>query len=97
MKILQIITGLTVILTPMVILLLMISLSSCKINKEVDFDQTVMDGRSPAFSVETKEKAIAACSLMKQKEHNWKAKDIKAYCKEFWRGYIAFIKESQDA
>ena len=26
--------------------------------------------------------------------HNWKAKDIKAYCKEFWRGYIAFIKES---
>ena len=94
MRLLQIITGLTVILTPMVILLLMISLSSCKINKEVDFDQTVMDGRSPAFSVETKEKAIAACSLMKQKEHNWKAKDIKAYCKEFWRGYIAFIKES---
>ena len=84
-------------LTPMVILLATISLSSCKINKEVDFDQTVMDGRSPAFSVETKEKAIAACTLMKQKEHNWKAKDIKAYCKEFWRGYIAFIKESQDA
>ena len=55
-----------------------------------------MDGRSPAFSVETKEKAIAACTLMKQKEHNWKAKDIKAYCKEQWRGYIAFIKESQD-
>ena len=81
-------------LTPMVILLATISLSSCKINKEVDFDQTVMDGRSPAFSVETKEKAIAACSLMKQKEHNWKAKDIKAYCKEQWRGYIAFIKES---
>ena len=80
-------------LTPMVILLATISLSSCKINKEVDFDQTVMDGRSPAFSVETKEKAIAACSLMKQKEHNWKAKDIKAYCKEFWRGYIAFIKD----
>ena len=78
----------------MVILLMMISLSSCKINKEVDFDQTVMDGRSPAFSVETKEKAIAACSLMKQKEHNCKAKDIKPYCKKFWRGYIAFIKES---
>ena len=78
----------------MVILLMMISLSSCKINKEVDFDQTVMDGRSPAFSVETKEKAIAACSLMKQKEHNWKAKDIRSYCKEHWRGYIAFIKES---
>ena len=84
-------------LTPMVILVLMISLSSCKINKEVDFDQTVMDGRSPAFSVETKEKAIAACSLMKQKEHNWKAKDIKAYCKKFWRGYIAFIKKDKDA
>ena len=96
MKILQIITGLTVILTPMVILLMMISLSSCKINKEVDFDQTVMDGRSPAFSVETKEKAIAACSLMKQKEHNWKAKDIKAYCKKFWRGYIAFIQEDKN-
>ena len=79
-------------LTPMVILLMMISLSSCKINKKVDFNQTV--GRAPAFSDETKEKAIAACTLMKQKEHNWKAKDIKAYCKEFWRGYIAFIKES---
>ena len=49
----------------------------------MDFDQTVMDGRHPTFSVETREKAIAACSLMKQKEHNWKAKDIKAYCKEF--------------
>ena len=97
MKILQTMINLRATLTPMVILVLMISLSSCKINKEVDFDQTVMDGRSPAFSVETKEKAIAACSLMKQKEHNWKAKDIKAYCKEFWRGYIAFIKESQDA
>ena len=83
-------------LTPMVILLATISLSSCKINKEVDFDQTVMDGRSPEFSVETKEKAIAACTLMKQKEHNWKDKDIKAYCKKFWRGYISFIKESQD-
>ena len=94
MKILQTMIGLKIMLTPMVILLLMISLSSCKINQEVDFDQTIMDGRSPAFSVETKEKAIAACSLMKQKEHNWKAKDIKAYCKEFWRGYIAFIKES---
>ena len=94
MRILQMMINLRATLTPMVILVLMISLSSCKINKEVDFDQTVMDGRSPAFSVETKEKAIAACSLMKQKEHNWKAKDIKAYCKEFWRGYIAFIKES---
>ena len=94
MRILQMMINLRATLTPMVILLMMISLSSCKINKEIDFDQTVMDGRSPAFSVETKEKAIAACSLMKQKEHNWKAKDIKAYCKEFWRGYIAFIKES---
>ena len=94
MRILQTMISIRATLTPMVILLATISLSSCKINKEVDFDQTVMDGRSPAFSVETKEKAIAACSLMKQKEHNWKAKDIKAYCKEFWRGYIAFIKES---
>ena len=73
-------------LTPMVILVLMISLSSCN-------DQPMVS-RSPTFSVETREKAIAACSLMKQKEHNWKAKDIKAYCKKFWRGYIAFIKES---
>ena len=94
MKILQIMTGLTVILTPMVILLMMISLSSCKLNSKVDFNQTV--GRAPAFSDETKEKAIAACTLMKQKEHNLKAKDIKAYCKEQWRGYISFIKESQD-
>ena len=79
----------------MMILLLMISLSSCKIDSQVDFNQTV--GRSPAFSEETKEKAIAACTLMKQKEHAWKAKDIKAYCKEQWRGYIAFIKEDKDA
>ena len=81
-------------LTPMVILLVMISLSSCKINKKVDFNQTV--GRAPTFSEETKEKAIAACSLMKQKEHNWKSKDIKAYCKEHWRGYIDFIKKDKD-
>ncbi len=79
----------------MVILVLMISLSSCKINKEVDFDQTVMDGRSPAFSVETKEKAIAACTLMKQKEHNWKQKDMMKYCSKQWRGYITFIEEKQ--
>ena len=79
----------------MVILLLMISLSSCKINKEVDFDQTVMDGRSPAFSVETKEKAIAACIKMKQKEHNWKQKDMMKYCSKQWRGYITFIEEKQ--
>ena len=95
MRILQTMISIRATLTPMVILLATISLSSCKINKEVDFDQTVMDGRSPAFSVETKEKAIAACSLMKQKEHNWKAKDIKAYCKKFWRGYITFIEEKQ--
>ena len=94
MKILQIMTGLTVILTPMVILLMMISLSSCKLNSKVDFNQTV--GRAPAFSDETKEKAIAACTLMKQKEHNWKAKDIKAYCKEHWRGNIDFIKKDKD-
>jgi hypothetical protein len=94
MKILKIVTGLTVMLTPMVILLMMISLSSCKLNSKVDFNQTV--GRSPAFSDETKEKAIAACTLMKQKEHNWKAKDIKAYCKEHWRGYIDFIEGDKD-
>ena len=82
-------------LTPIVIFVPMIFLSSCKIDSQVDFNQTV--GRSPTFSVETREKAIAACSLMKQKEHNWKAKDIKAYCKEQWRGYIAFIKEDKDA
>ena len=81
-------------LTPMVILLLTTSLSSCKTNGENDFNHGVLGSRSPAFSVETKEKAIAACTLMKQKEHNWKSQDIKAYCKEFWRGYIAFIKES---
>ncbi len=79
----------------MVILVLMISLSSCKINKEVDFDQTVLDGRSPAFSVETKEEAIAACIKMKQKEHNWKQKDMMKYCSKQWRGYITFIEEKQ--
>ena len=77
-------------LTPMVILLVMISLSSCKIDSEVDFNQTV--GRSPAFSDETKEKAIAACTKMKQNEHAWKSKDIKAYCKEQCRVYIDFIE-----
>jgi site-specific DNA-adenine methylase len=81
-------------LTPMVILLMMISLSSCKLNSKVDFNQTV--GRSPAFSDETKEKAIAACTKMKQNEHAWKAKDIKAYCKEHWRGYIDFIEGDKD-
>ena len=82
-------------LTPMVILLVMISLSSCKINSQVDFNQTV--GRSPAFSDETKEKAIAACTKMKQNEHAWKSKDIKAYCKEHWRGYIDFIEGDKNA
>jgi hypothetical protein len=95
MRILQTMISLRIMLTPMVILLMMISLSSCKINQQVDFGQTV--GRAPAFSDETKEKAIAACTLMKQKEHNWKAKDIKAYCKEHWRGYITFIEETEDA
>ena len=61
----------------------------------MDFDQTVMDGRSPAFSVETKEKAIAACIMMKQKEHNWKQKDMMKYCSKQWRGYITFIEEKQ--
>ena len=81
-------------LTPMLILLLMTFLSSCKLNSKVDFNQTV--GRAPTFSEETKEKAIAACTLMKQKEQAWKAKDIKAYCKEHWRGYIDFIKKDKD-
>ena len=90
MRILKIVTGLTVMLTPMVILLVTISLSSCKIDSQVDFNQTV--GRSPAFSDETKEKAIAACTKMKRNEHAWKSKDIKAYCKEQWRGYIDFIE-----
>ena len=79
----------------MMILLLMISLSSCKIDSQVDFNQTV--GRSPAFSDETKEKAIAACTKMKRNEHAWKAKDIKAYCKEHWRGYIDFIEGDEGA
>ena len=78
----------------MVILMLMMSLSSCKINQEVDFNQKVLDGRSPAFSVETKEQSIAACIKMKQSEYNWKHKDMMEYCTEHWRGYIAFIKES---
>ena len=95
MKILQTMISIKATLTPMVILVLMISLSSCKINKEVDFDQTVMDGRSPAFSVETKERAIAACIKMKQKEHNWKQKDMMKYCSKQWRGYITFIEEKQ--
>ena len=76
-------------------LLLMTFLFSCKIDSEVDFNQTV--GRSPAFSDETKEKAIAACTKMKRNEHAWKSKDIKAYCKEHWRGYIDFIEGDGDA
>ena len=81
-------------LTPIVIFAPMIFLSSCKLNSKVDFNQTV--GRAPTFSEETKEKAIAACTLMKQKEHAWKAKDIKAYCKEHWRGYLDFIKKDKN-
>ena len=76
-------------------LLLMTFLFSCKIDSQVDFNQTV--GRSPAFSDETKEKAIAACTKMKRNEHAWKSKDIKAYCKEQWRGYIDFIEGDGDA
>ena len=74
-------------------LLLMIFLSSCELTKKVDFNHTV--GRSPAFSDETKERAIAACAKMKQKEHGWKSEDIRSYCKEHWRGYITFIEESK--
>ena len=70
------------------ILVLMIFLSSCTEKPKIS--------RAPAFSDETKEKAIAACSLMKQKEHNWKSQDIKAYCKEHWRGYMDFIEETED-
>ena len=73
----------------MVILLLMISLSSCNEKPKIS--------RAPAFSVETKEKAIAACSLMKEEEYNWKYDDIIAYCAEKWRGYITFIEEPKDA
>jgi hypothetical protein len=74
-------------LTPMMILLMMISLSSCKEKPKV--------GRSPTFSLETKKGAIKACSMMKKKEHNWKNSDIKEYCSKQWRGYIEFIKETE--
>ena len=76
----------------MMILLLMIFLSSCELTKKVDFNHTV--GRSPAFSEETKEKAIAACTKMKRNEHGWKSEDIRSYCEEHWRGYITFIEKS---
>jgi hypothetical protein len=33
---------------------------------------------------------------MKRNEHAWKSKDIKAYCKEQWRGYIDFIEGDTD-
>ena len=81
----------------MVILLMMISLSSCKINQEVDFNQEPLGSRSPAFSVETQGKAIEACIKMKEKEWNWKYDDIMAYCTKQWRGYITFIEEPKDA
>ena len=76
-------------LTPMVILVLMISLSSCNEKTKIS--------RAPSFSVETKEQAIAACIKMKQSEYNWKHKDMMEYCTEHWRGYMDFIEESQDA
>ena len=75
-------------LTPMVILMLMISLSSCNEKPKIS--------RAPAFSVETKERAIAACIKMKQSEYNWKHKDMMEYCTEHWRGYITFIEETKD-
>ena len=78
-------------------LLLMIFLSSCELTKKVDFNHPVGKkkvGRSPAFSEETKERAIAACIKMKQKEHGWKSEDIRSYCEEHWKGYITFIEES---
>ncbi len=83
-------------LTPMVILLLTTSLSSCKTNGEADFNHGVLGSRSPAFSKETKERAIAACIKMKQNEWNWKHKDMMEYCTEHWRGYITFIEETKD-
>ena len=69
----------------MVILVLMTSLSSCNAKPKIS--------RSPAFSVETREAAIAACIKMKEEEYNWKYDDIIAYCAEQWRGYITFIEE----
>ena len=74
-----------VTLTPMVILMLMMSLSSCNAKPKIS--------RAPVFSVETKEKAIAACIKMKEKEWNWKYDDIMGYCTKQWRGYITFIEE----
>ena len=76
-------------LTPMVILLATISLSSC--------NEKTKNSRAPSFSVETKEQAIAACIKMKEEEYNWKYDDIIAYCAENWRGYITFIEEPKDA
>ena len=76
-------------LTPMVILLLTISLSSCNEKPKIS--------RAPAFSVETKEQSIAACIKMKQSEYNWKHKDMMEYCTEHWRGYMDFIEETKDA
>ena len=73
----------------MVILVLMMSLSSCNAKPKIS--------RSPAFSVETQGKAIAACIKMKEEEYNWEYDDIIAYCAENWRGYITFIEENKDA
>ena len=76
-------------LTPMVILMLTISLSSCGAKPKVS--------RSPAFSVETQGNAIAACIKMKEEEYNWEYDEIIAYCAEQWRNYITFIEENKDA
>ena len=77
-----------IISTPMVILLLMMSLSSCGAKPKAF--------RAPTFSVETQGKAIAACIKMKEEEYNWEYDDIIAYCAENWRGYITFIEENKD-
>ena len=73
----------------MVILVLMMSLSSCGAKPKAF--------RAPTFSVETQGKAIAACIKMKEEEYNWEYDDIIAYCAEKWRGYITFIEEPKDA
>jgi hypothetical protein len=67
---------------------MMTFLSSCNEKPKIS--------RAPAFSVETKEQSIAACVKMKQKEYNWKHKDMMEYCSEHWRGYIDFTKGVKD-
>ena len=75
-------------LTPMVILLLTISLSSCEAKPKIS--------RAPSFSVETKEAAITTCIEMKKKEYNWTEKEMVEYCTEQWRGYISFTEETKN-